>query len=86
MKVANDYSSAPVTIEMALFSIFKLNADRFTQGLSKKIGSSITECIAAGQVIAINSDVDYDELMALLCAKSWDLVGRKPMFGDCEMV
>ena len=68
-----------MTLEKALFSLIMRSTDKFTLGVQKKLGARCEECMSAGQVIAMNSGIEYSKLMMLFYAKSPDLMGYVEM-------
>ena len=78
--IASAHVSPPVSLPMALYSVFRKNVNRITAGLVYDIGASREECGPATSAMAIRCGVTVEKLCSAFEAMSPSLV-TKPKMG-----
>lgn len=74
LSVSNLYERAPMSLEIALYTIFRRSVNFITAGLTIDHSASTHDCIVSTAVIATRIGVSIDRLVLTLAAKSNRLV------------
>lgn len=61
-------SHAPITVEMALFLVFRRSANRITAGLAIDPYAIARECKSSTMLLSLNSGTAYDQLLIVIKA------------------
>lgn len=64
----------PVSLPIALYTVFRKNVNRITAGLVYDVGSSKMECIAGTSVMGVRCGVSVKQLCSVFAAISPDLI------------
>ena len=76
LSVSSAYKHPPVSLAIALYSIFRKNVNRFTAGLVHDVAASPPECHVATMVMAIRCGVSVRSLCSVFSAMTPGLVGE----------
>lgn len=74
LTILDAYPRPPVSLPIALYTLFRKNVNRITAGLVYDVGSSSDECIVATSVMALRCGVPIDRLCGAVQALSPELV------------
>lgn len=79
LSVAYAFKHPPVSLPMALYTIFRKNVNRLTAGLVHDVAASRMECVPATSVMAVRCRVPIGRLCSAFAAMSPSLVVEPDM-------